>query len=122
MEYHVAMVRLSLLAAILLLSAAGASDSSGGKIRLKLRSRVQPFKGSAEWQSVSFERAYPVNETAIVICDMWDKHWCSGAVRRVNELVKVMAPLIDQARARGVQIIHAPSEVMDFYKDAPERR
>jgi len=53
---------------------------------------------------------------------MWDNHWCTGAAKRVNALVKVMAPVIDQARANGIQIIHAPSEVMGFYKDYPQRR
>jgi nicotinamidase-related amidase len=33
-----------------------------------------------------------------------------------------MAPVLDQARASGIQIIHAPSEVMDFYDAAPQRR
>jgi nicotinamidase-related amidase len=118
------MVRTSLLAALLLTcTGAYASDiSGGGKMRLKLRSRVEPFKGSGEWQEVFFDRQYPVRETAVLICDMWDKHWCSGAARRVDELVKVMAPVVDRARARGIQIIHAPSEVMDFYKETPERK
>ena len=25
-------------------------------------------------------------KTAIIICDMWDQHWCRGATRRVGEL------------------------------------
>src|SRR5205823_13774677 len=29
---------------------------------------------------------------------------------------------VDQARAGGVQIIHAPSDVMAFYKDYPQRK
>src|ERR1017187_9689174 len=33
-----------------------------------------------------------------------------------------MAPVIDEARARGIQIIHAPSETMEFYKDWPQRQ
>jgi nicotinamidase-related amidase len=61
-------------------------------------------------------------KTAILICDMWDKHWCRGATERVNIMAPKMARLIDRARARGVLIIHAPSDTMDFYKDAPQRR
>ena len=63
----------------------------------------------------------PVSRTAIVICDMWDKHWCSGASHRVDALAARMNPVMEKARAAGVQIIHAPSETMDFYKDAPQR-
>jgi nicotinamidase-related amidase len=36
-------------------------------------------------------------------------------VPRMNEVVKA-------ARARGVTIVHAPSDTMDFYKDHPARR
>jgi len=52
---------------------------------------------------------------------MWDKHWCRGATARVNLLVEKMAPFLDAARRRGIQIIHAPSETMAFYRDAPQR-
>jgi nicotinamidase-related amidase len=33
-----------------------------------------------------------------------------------------MEPLIEKARASGILIIHAPSETMSFYADAPGRR
>jgi nicotinamidase-related amidase len=33
-----------------------------------------------------------------------------------------MAPVIDAARSRRMQIIHAPSETMEFYKDWPQRQ
>lgn len=92
------------------------------ELRLPLRSRVEAFKGSGEWAEVRFEQAFPVPQTAILICDMWDNHWCSGATRRCEALARKMAPLIDQARGRGIRIIHSPSETMDFYKDAPQRR
>jgi nicotinamidase-related amidase len=106
------------------LGAAGlmAAKSSSRVLRLPLRTRVEAFKGSGVWDEVHFDRELPIAETAVLICDMWDDHWCKGAARRVGELVKVMAPVIDQARAGGVQIIHAPSEVMDFYRDYPQRR
>jgi nicotinamidase-related amidase len=63
-----------------------------------------------------------VAETAILICDMWDKHWCSGAAERVEALAKKMEPVLHALRDTGVQIIHAPSETLDFYADTPQRR
>jgi nicotinamidase-related amidase len=100
----------------------GAPNKSGQKtLTLKLRTRVEPFKGSGAWREIDFKGQLPVNATAIVICDMWDKHWCSGATGRVEVLAHKMAPLIDQARAGGIQIIHAPSEVVDFYSHYPQR-
>ena len=116
------MIRRIILSAILACAYAMAADAPSGTIRLHLRTRVEPFKGSGDWQEMYVERAVPVARTAIVICDMWDKHWCSGATRRVGELAERMAPVLDQARASGIQIIHAPSEVMDFYDAAPQRR
>jgi nicotinamidase-related amidase len=98
------------------------AKTSTRTIRLPLRTRVEAFKGSGLWQEAHFEKELPVAETALLICDMWDNHWCSGAANRVNALVKVMAPVVDQARAGGIQIIHAPSDVMAFYKDYPQRQ
>lgn len=105
---------------VLALAPLWASDNN--VIRVPLRSRVETFKGSGEWQEVSFERSFPISQTAIVICDMWDNHWCSGAAKRVGILAQKMAPFIDRARDRGIQIIHSPSEVMAFYAEAPQRQ
>jgi nicotinamidase-related amidase len=95
----------------------GAADMT-----VNLRSRIEAFKGSGEWSEVSLQQALPPEKTAVLICDMWDKHWCSGAMERVNGLVAKMAPFLESARKRGIQIIHAPSEVMAFYQDAPQRK
>jgi nicotinamidase-related amidase len=58
----------------------------------------------------------PTGETAILICDMWDRHWCRGATERVAAMVPRMNRLVERARAAGVQIIHAPSDTVDFYR------
>jgi nicotinamidase-related amidase len=60
--------------------------------------------------------------TAIIICDMWDDHWCRSAARRVNELAVPLNQMVKQARAQGAFIIHAPSSVTGFYKDTPQRQ
>jgi len=61
-------------------------------------------------------------ETAIIICDMWNQHWCRGATRRVGELAPVMNRVVSIARDRGVLIIHAPSGTIDHYENHPARR
>ena len=99
-----------------------ASVAPAADIAVALRSRVEVFKGSGDWREVSLPVALPAGQTAVIICDMWDKHWCSGATGRVNLLVTRMAPFLEAARKQGLQIIHAPSETMDFYKDAPQRK
>ena len=54
-------------------------------------------------------------KTAMIICDMWDDHWCKGAASRVAELAGPMNELVKAARSRGVFIIHSPSSVTGFY-------
>jgi type 1 glutamine amidotransferase/nicotinamidase-related amidase len=93
-----------------------------GTLRLPVRSRVQVFKGRDAWDEVVVEKEFPVAETAILICDMWDRHWCDGASRRCAAIAAKMAPVIDVARAKGVQIIHSPSATMGFYAGWPQRR
>ena len=61
-------------------------------------------------------------KTALIICDMWDNHWCQGAARRVEELAGPMNKVVQEARRRGLFIIHAPSTTVDFYKETPQRK
>ncbi len=89
-------------------------------LRLNLRSRQEskpgvfvPVEKPAEWDP---------KQTALILCDMWDDHWCKSAARRVVELAGPLNQVVRQARERGVFIIHAPSSVTGFYKDTPQRR
>lgn len=59
--------------------------------------------------------------TALIICDMWDDHWCKSAARRVEELAPALNETVKAARNQGVFIIHAPSSVVGFYADCPQR-
>src|SRR5262249_40043105 len=61
-------------------------------------------------------------KSAIVICDMWDKHWCASATARCDAIARRTAPLIELARSRGMRIIHCPSDTMAFYQNHPARR
>ena len=97
------------------------AQSTGTPVQLTLRSRVQPFKGSPDWQEVPIVREIKLSETALMLCDMWDHHWCKSAEDRVGGLAKKMSPVIDQLRAHGVLVIHAPSETMTFYENHPAR-
>ncbi|HUS35676.1 MAG TPA: PVC-type heme-binding CxxCH protein [Verrucomicrobiae bacterium] len=61
-------------------------------------------------------------KTAIVICDMWNEHWCKGATERVGEIAPRMNEVVKKAREKGVFIIHAPSETMKFYEGTAARK
>jgi len=88
---------------------------------LKVRTRVEPFKGSGIWQPVEYIEPVEASRSALILCDVWDRHWCRGATLRVNQLVKKMAPVVNRVRSKGVLIIHAPSETMSSYEQAPQR-
>ena len=92
-----------------------------GTIKLTLRDRpspkgekpVAPRERTVEWAAA---------ETAIIICDMWDDHYCKSAAQRVKVMVPRMNETITHARSRGVQIIHSPSGTLDLYTDTPHRK
>jgi len=122
MESHLSRRELALALAAGLIPGRLRAAAGGRRIRLPLRSRVEAFKETGVWEEVRLVREVPFSGVAILICDMWDKHWCRGASARVDEMVRRMAPVVDKARAAGIRIIHAPSDVMEFYKDYPQRK
>ena len=93
-----------------------------GLLRLNLRTQVELFEGSGVWYEVIIQEDLLVAETAILICDMWDKHWCRGATDRVEAMAPKMNGVIEAARRNGIQIIHSPSGTMDFYAKTPYRK
>jgi nicotinamidase-related amidase len=100
-----------------MITSASAADPA---LKLNLRSRVSTARGdtSVSEKAVTWEP----KQTALIICDMWDDHWCKSAARRVGEMAGPLNEVVKQARAKGVFIIHAPSSVTSFYKDTPQRR
>jgi nicotinamidase-related amidase len=121
MRTRIAAFTLTLAAATLMIDSSF-SQAGSSAIVLPLRCRVQPFKGSEIWDAVKVTDTFPVSGSAIIVCDMWDKHWCGGANARVADLARRMDPVLRQARAAGMLIIHAPSDTMEFYKDYPQRK
>jgi len=101
--------------------AAFPADSSPSLL-LPTRSRVKTADGRDEWQRVEKTVAWNPKKTAIVICDMWDKHWCEGATRRVAEMAPRINAVVQKARSQGVFIIHCPSDTMKFYEGTPGRK
>lgn len=98
-----------------------AADKQSDKIPLEVRWREA--QGADEQGKVKSQlRELEPRATAILICDTWNEHWCKSATRRCDALARQMAPIIEEARARGVHIIHAPSDTLAFYKDHPARK
>ena len=110
-------VAVTVLAAVTF--APAANEPTG--LTLSLRSRAAapgkepaaPTERKAQWDP---------KKTAIIVCDMWDRHWCKSAEARVGELAGPMNDMLKTARAKGVFVIHAPSTCTAFYKDTPQRK
>ena len=65
---------------------------------------------------------WDASKTAVIICDMWDQHWCQGATRRCGEIAPRINELINAVRAKGGFIVHAPSDTMKTYEGTPGRK
>jgi nicotinamidase-related amidase len=98
------------------------SKAKDFSMHLTLRKQIQPYGVSDIWIEASFTQNLAPAKAAIVITDMWDKHWCRGATERVDQIAVRMEPLLEKARAAGILIIHAPSETMDFYAGSEGRK
>jgi len=100
---------------ILGLASAAAAHGDDISLQLHLRSRT-----NSEVREKT--ETWDAKKTALIICDMWDDHWCKSAARRVGEMAGPLNEAVTSARAKGVFIIHAPSTCTDFYKDTPQRK
>lgn len=98
-----------------------AADRKPAKVSITVQKRV-PVDNGENFTLVKETQQWEPSQTAIIICDMWNEHWCKGATQRVGELAPKMNSVIAAARNKGFLIVHAPSDCMDFYKGYPQRK
>src|SRR5438045_5173013 len=113
---------IALLALLLSTGPARTEEPAKDTLALTARSRQKLDDAGTLHREVEQTQRWKPKETAIIICDMWDQHWCKCATQRVAEMAPKMNAVVKAARSRGVFIIHAPSDCMDFYKDTPQRK
>ena len=92
------------------------------KLVVSLEKRIPSDSDTGAFVIINEIQQWYCKETAIIICDMWDQHWCKGATERVAEMAPFMNNVISVARNRGILIVHAPSQCMDYYKHHPARK
>jgi len=115
-------MRLFSTALVLLTLPCSAAAVAGDVLRLKARQRTETAPGSNRFHATTTPVEWQGDETAIIVCDMWDAHWCRGATARVAEMAPRMNEVLKAARAKGALVIHCPSSCMDFYEGTPERK
>ncbi|MDR2383222.1 MAG: cysteine hydrolase [Prevotellaceae bacterium] len=93
-------------------------------LRISMQERIPSDweGGEGAWMAINRIETWKPSETALVICDMWDKHWCDISNARFGELAVALEQVVKDARSKGVKIVHAPSDCMDYYKDYPQRK
>jgi nicotinamidase-related amidase len=91
------------------------------RVTLSRRHLVQTAGDRRTWQTERHERHFDAGEAAVVICDVWDRHWSRGATERVDELAPKIDAFCRPLRSAGVLIAHAPSETMNAYEGTPAR-
>ena len=115
-----------LMAAISTLAGCSNTDESTPRTNtLSLDARVRRIETSPEATVVAEDKKslrWDLAKTAIIICDMWDDHWCDGAARRVAEMAGPMNDVVQKAREHGILIIHAPSSTVEFYEGTVQRK
>ena len=87
----------------------------------QLRYRGETAPQIDRFHTLTKSERWAVEQTAVIVCDMWDSHHCYQSVQRVNEIAPRMNEVIKRLRDDGATIIHAPSSCMDFYADHPAR-
>ena len=116
-------LRFAMVIAFVLETTFSAAAADGNQVlNLRLRTRAEVSSESGQFREVTRPAAWKANETAIVICDMWNDHYCRNAARRVAEMAPRMNEVLKRARQQGVLIIHSPSGCMDQYADTPQRK
>jgi nicotinamidase-related amidase/type 1 glutamine amidotransferase len=111
-----------LLLLALLPAPIAAADQPTAVLHLNLRTREEVAPESDRYREVTTPAEWKANETAMVICDMWNDHYCRNAARRVAEMAPRMNAVIKKARDQGVLIVHSPSGCMDKYAGMAQRK
>ncbi len=111
-------------AVLLCLLAVGlGTDALGGEARSAVSGiEIEVLRRDAQGKAVRQKVTLDPAKTAVVIVDMWDRHWCKTYTARVGNLVPRMNQTLDAVRKIGIQVVHAPSDVLGPYKDYPQRK
>ncbi|MCY0870379.1 MAG: hypothetical protein OWT27_07290, partial [Firmicutes bacterium] len=84
------------------------------------RRRAVCSAAGTTWVSEQRRVSWDTREVAVVVCDMWDRHWSAGATRRVEQMVPALNQFLGTLRDQGALIVFAPAGTMAYYDARPE--
>jgi len=98
------------------------ADIPPAALNIAARHRLPSGQDKTHFVAAQKQLTLKPQQTAVIICDMWDKHWCPTSSARVAELAPRINQFANVCRKQGITIIHAPSDTLKFYADSPARK
>ena len=65
---------------------AATQPASPETLHFTTRTRHELTSKSGRYEVVEQNAQWDPKHTALIICDLWDKHWCQGATQRCGEM------------------------------------
>lgn len=90
--------------------------------QLNLQKQQETSPASGRYHTIQQPAKWKPEQTAIIVCDVWDAHHCFNAVKRMEQFLPNLNQVLKTSRAQGVTIIHAPSDCMSAYAENPARK
>ena len=96
-------------------------DREPVRVTARRRELALDERGYRDWRVIERPVDLHPERTALLLCDVWDRHWCRGAQERLEPLVPRIDRTARVAREHGMLVVHAPSSTMPFYAGHPAR-
>jgi nicotinamidase-related amidase len=77
--------------------------------------------GRRAWADEAPMERVQASAAAVLVCDMWDRHWSTGASLRVEQLAPRIDAFCSRMRGAGALVVHAPSDTMAAYQTSAAR-
>ena len=84
-------------------------------LELRRRRLVTDERGRRAWVEEAPMERVTAAAAAVLVCDVWDRHWSTGASLRVEQLAPRIDTFCSQMREAGALIVHAPSGTIGSY-------
>lgn len=98
------------------------TPSAGGpSVALPVRTRQPNAAGDGDVVDTA-TRQLDADHSAVLLCDVWDRHWSRGAAARVDVMAPRINEVVEHLRNLGVLVVHAPSETLEFYREHRARQ
>lgn len=107
-------MRTALIFSALLAASVGSMPAAAIELTLQTR---DPATGKI---MLTTEKVDP-NRIGVIAVDVWNYHYCKTAAMRIDAIVPRLNKALDAARALGMTIMLAPSDVVDNYVGYPQR-